>query len=124
MRTYNKQITTAQALNVSVNGPAVPLKTIFMYSIAANVTGTPTGTIKLQASNDPETNDTMPLGTPQPTPTNWTDISGSSFSLSASGNTMWNVHDVAYNYVRVVYTDSSGGTSTATMNVIVNAKGV
>ena len=37
---------------------------------------------------------------------------------------MWNVRDVAYNYVRVVYIDASGGTSSATMNVIFNGKGV
>lgn len=122
MKTNNKQISTAQPMNVSSNSPAVPLKNVYLYSMAAIVTGTPTGTIKLQASNDPETNSTMPGGIPQPLPINWVDIANSSFSLSAAGETMWNVTDVAYNYVRVVYTDSSSGASTATMNIIVNTK--
>lgn len=124
MRTFNKQIATAVAMNANYTSSAVPLKNIYMYNISANVTGTPTGTIKLQASNDPETNDTMPLGVPQPLPTNWADIANSTFTLTASGDTMWNVSQVAYNYVRVVYTDTSGGTSTATMNIVINAKGV
>lgn len=124
MRTNNKQINNATVMNTSFNSPAVPLKNIILYSIAANVTGTPTGTIKLQASNDPETNDTMPDGTPQPTPTNWADITGSSFTLSAAGETMWNVSDVGYNYVRVAYTDGSGGASTATVNIVANLKGI
>lgn len=124
MRSFNKQIITAQALNATANGPAVQLKNIFMYSVMCVITGTPTGTIKLQASNDPETNDTMPLNNPQPPPTNWADIANTSVAVSAAGNTMYNVSDVAYTYFRVVYTDGSSGASTAVMSVIVNAKGV
>lgn len=119
MRTFTKQIATNVLLNVNVNGPYVPLKNIFMYSMAAIFTGTPTGTVKLQASNDPETNDSVPL----PAPTNWVDIADSSFPITAAGETMWNVSEVGYNYVRVVYTDSSGGASTATMTTIFNGKG-
>lgn len=124
MRTFNKQIATAVPLNANYSSPAVPLKNIVMYCMAAIVTGTPTGTISLQASNDPETNDTIPSGVPQPVPTNWATVTDSSFTLSAAGETMWNVGEVAYNYVRVQYTDTSGGTSTATMNIVVNSKGL
>jgi len=128
MRTFNQQVSTNQPMNVSSNSPYVPLKSIILYTVAAVVTGTPTGTIKLQASNDPETNDTQYNVTanrpPSVGPVNWVDITNSSFTLSSSGETMWNVRDIGYNYVRVVYTDSSGGTSTATMNIIFNGKGV
>ena len=96
----------------------------YTYAMAAIVSGTPTGAIKLQASNDPETNDTMPGGIPQPAPVNWVDVANSSFTLTSAGETMWNVNAVGYNYVRVVYTDGSGGTSTATVNIIFNGKGV
>jgi hypothetical protein len=128
MRTFNKQISTAVPMNANSNSPYVQLKNIFMYSLAALVTGIPTGTIKLQASNDPETNDTQTNITsgvaPAVGPTNWVDIADSAFALSAAGETMWNVRDVAYNYVRVVYIDSSGGASTATMAIVFNGKGV
>lgn len=119
MRTYNEQIQTAVVLSTNRTSTFVPLKNIFMYSIVCVIAGTPTGTLKLQASNDPETNDTVPLTTPP----NWTDIANSSVAVSAAGNTMWNVTDVAYNYVRVVYTDGSSGASTATLKTIVNCKG-
>jgi len=97
-----------------------------MYTIAAIITGTPSGTLKIQASNDPETNDTQTNSTGLPPavgPVNWVDIADSSFAVATSGETMWNVRYIGYNYVRVVYTDASGGTSTATMNIIYNGKG-
>lgn len=127
MRTFNKQIVAAQALNASFNSAYTPLKGIYTYAMAFIVTGTPTGSVKLQASNDPETNDTQTNATGLPPavgPTNWADITDSNFTLTASGETMWNVNAVGYNYVRVVYTDTSGGTSTATAKIIVNGKGV
>lgn len=119
MRTFNNQI-AGILLNANYNSPAVPLKNIFMFNIAAIVSNIPTGTIKLQVSNDPETNDTIPLIAPP----NWVDLLGSSFSLSSSGKTMWNVHEVAYNYVRVTYIDTSSGLSNATMSITFNGKGV
>ncbi len=122
MRVFNKTIATAVPLNTNYNSPASPLKSIYMYDMAANITGTPNGTLKLQASNDPETNDTMPGGVPQPQPTNWADIQNSTF-VAVTGTNMWNVRAVGYNYVRVVYTDLSSGSSTATMTIIINGKG-
>lgn len=91
-----------------------------MFSIAFVVTGTPTGTVKLQASNDPETNTTVPLDTP----INWVDITGSDATVTAAGEVLWDAHDIAYNYVRVIYTDTSGATSLATANIIFNGKGI
>jgi len=128
MRTFNKQISTNVPLNANYNSPYVQLKNIYTYSMAAIITGTPTGSLKLQASNDPETNDTQTNSTtnlpPTQVPVNWVDIANSSFAVSSAGETMWNVNAVGYNYVRVVYTDASGGTSTATMTIIANCKGV
>lgn len=124
MRVFNKQIQTATPLNVSSNGPAVPLKSIFMYCIAAIFTASAVGSVKLQASNDPETNDTQPDGTPFPAPTHWVDIDDSTFAIVGAGETMWNVRDIGYNYVRVVWTDTSSGANTGNMTVIFNGKGV
>lgn len=122
MRSTNKVLVAAQALNVSSNSVAQQLKNIYTYSMAAIFTGTPTGTVKLQASNDPETN-ALPDGTFQQPPSNWIDIANSTFTITASGETLWNVDAVGYNYVRVVFTDTSGGSSTATMKLVFNGKG-
>lgn len=127
MRVFNQQIATNHALNASFNSDYVPLKSIFMYSIAALYTNSVAGTIKLQASNDPETNDTQyniaGNRPPSVAPINWVDITNSTFVLAGSGETMWNVRDVGYNYVRVVFTDTSGGTNTGTMTLVANCKG-
>lgn len=121
MRTFNDQIVTNSIMNATITSPAVPLKNIFMYSIAAIVSGTPNGSFSLQASNDPETNDTVrPI---QPAPINWVTVAGSTFALTTAGETLINVTDVAYNYVRAIYIDSSGGTATSTLAVIFNGKG-
>lgn len=134
MRTFNKTVATAVPLNANYNSPYVQLKSIYTYAMAFIVTGTPTGSVKLQASNDPETNDTQvsvsydpgqsPTNPPSVAPVNWVDIANSTFALSSSGETMWNVNFVGYNYVRVVYLDASGGTSAATVNIVFNGKGV
>ena len=127
MRTFNQQIAKNIPLNANYNSPYTPLKSIYVYAMAANITGTPNGTLKLQASNDPETNMTQTnIGNglpPTNPPVNWVDIEDSTFTVTTAGETMWNVRAVGYNYVRVVYTDLSGGLSTATMNIIINAKG-
>lgn len=128
MRVFNKQISTNVALNANSNSPYVPLKNIYMYSIMFIITGTPTGTVKLQASSDPETNDTQVNTTtntqPSVLPTHWVDIDDSQFTVTTAGTSMWNVREVGYNFVRVVYTDASGGASTATATIIANCKGV
>lgn len=133
MRTFNKTVATAVPLNANYNSPYTQLRNIYTYTMAAIITGTPTGTIQIQASNDPETNDTQtnqatvlgnpPTNPPSVAPTNWVTITGSPFVVSSSGEEMWNVNAVGYNYVRVQYIDGSGGTSTATMTIIFNGKG-
>jgi hypothetical protein len=130
MRTFNKQIATAVPLNANYVSTYVPLKNIYTYSVAAIIIGTPTGTIQLQASNDPETNDTQtnttttPNIAPSMAPVNWVVIANSQFIVTSSGEQMWNVNYAGYNYVRVQYIDGSSGTSSATMTIIFNGKGV
>ena len=122
MRVFNKQIATDVPLNADYTSAYVPLKSIVLYTISANITGTPSGSIYLEASADPETNDSVPLSTAPPT--NWAVIADSAFTVSAAGVSMWNVQAVGYNYVRVVYVDGSGGTSAATMDIVFNGKGI
>lgn len=127
MRTFNQQIATAAPLNANYQSQYVPLRNIIMYCIVANITGVPTGTLTLEASNDPETNDTQVNASgraPAVGPTNWVTIKDSDFTVTTAGKTMWNVEVAAYNYVRVAYVDASGGASTATMSIVFNGKGL
>lgn len=120
MRTYNEQFVTNQVMNVSSNSQPMELIQIFGYAIQARFVGSSiTGTLKLQVSCDPNNNP----GASGPNPTHWTDLAGSPQAISAAGDFMWNVSDPAYNWVRLVYTDGSGGTSNGHLTAVLNAKG-
>ena len=73
-------------------------------------TGTPNGAFKLQGSVD-EANKINPAST---TVTNWTDIASSSQSITASGDHLYELQNIGYTFVRVVWTDTSSGTSEIT----------
>jgi hypothetical protein len=79
------------------------------YAIQAVFTGTTTGTIKLQASNDP--------ATPNAVPTSWTDIAGSTVDLASGSPILWNVVDPQYTFVRAVHADTGGGDLTITLRI-------
>lgn len=125
MQVYNKPIfpTLPLIMNTTLNSTPMPLWDTWGYSIQLVWTGTPTGTFKLQGSSDP-----ILKGNPTSqnyNPVNWTDIANSPYAVTAAGNYMWNVFDVAYNYVRVVYTDGSSGAATSVITVATfNSKGV
>ena len=118
MQVFNQPVALAVPLNANSVSTAIPLKNLYLYNVTAVITGTPTGVIELQASSDPETNPSQTV----PPPANWITITNSNFTLSSAGKTMWNDTDVAYNWVRVKYTDASGGMSTAVMDIIFNGK--
>lgn len=107
-------------MNTTINSLPSALTQTFGYAMQAVYTGVPTGIIKLQASCDPFKY--LVDGGLQ-TPTNWDDITNSQFTLSDQGVTIWNVTGVFYQFVRVVYEDTSGGTSTAVLNVTISTKG-
>ena len=125
MRTYNYPIPlSTTTMNTTITSPACQLYNIYGYAIQIVWTGTPTGTLKLQVSSDP-----VPQGPPNVIPpfepTHWSDLTDSPFAITAAGDYMWNVYDVMYNWVRLVYTDASGGTSTASItSLVINCKGV
>lgn len=124
MNTYTKTniITAGTVLNATRTSPAMQVINMWGFAIQVVFTGTPTGTFKLQASADP-----LLVNNPiaYPPPTNWTDIADSSHAVVAAGDYMWDVFDVTFNFVRLVYTDTSGGASTAVLTVSTfNGKGV
>lgn len=124
MRVYDVPLVLNQTtMNANLVSTPIQLYQMFGYAIQLVWTGTPTGTFKLQASADP-----VPQGPPASAstmPTHWSDIANSNQAVSAAGTYMWNIPDAMYNYVRLVYTDTSGGLSTAVITVkIFNGKGM
>lgn len=116
---FNPLLTVPMNQNLTSN--AVPVVNMEGYSIQAVYTASPNGILALQASSDPFKYATA---SPQPpVPMNWTTITNSPQTVTAAGVFIWNVEFVYYNYVRLIYTDLSGGTSTATLTAVINAKG-
>lgn len=102
------------SMNASFNGAATHMESMEGYSIAASWTETSAvlaGTLKLQACNNAFTNNVNNNEDPAAL---WIDIPGSSVAVSGSGSQFWNVSDVYYKSVRVVWTRTSGqGTYTS-----------
>lgn len=115
MRVNNNPFISNQILNADFNSVPQQLNQMFGYSIQGVITGTPTGTISLQMSDDPNSGNINPV--------NWTTITGTSQSVAAAGTFAYNVSDVEYTWVRLVYVDGSSGSSTAVLNATVNTKG-
>jgi len=107
MRIYNETLVSSAAMTGNVTSGAALLDHMGLAAVHAVWTGTPTGTLKAQASLDGA---------------NWIDIPSVTQSLAGSaGGVLWQLTDIGYNNLRVVYTFSSG---TGSLTVFVNAKGV
>ena len=113
-------------MNANRTSQAIQLQNNITYAIQIVFTGTPNGSFKLQAGADPVFNAVSSGNyTGINLPTHWTDVADSTFVVSAAGDVMWNVAEIGYNWVRVVFTDASGGLSTAVISsAVVNGKGV
>lgn len=114
---------TASAMTgtTTVNSAAIPVDQLWGFAIQAVWTGTPNGTIKLQASCDAPTSTTQ-TSSGTSAVVNWTDIADSSVTIAGSaGNYMWNISSAAYRFVRVTYTNTS---STGVLSATMSAKGV
>lgn len=125
MRPNTTQI--MNALPVNTNQSAVVYATdIVRFSVQAVVTGSPTGTLQLQFSNE------KPFGKSPSTfvPTKWTNLGSSvavaaagTFAVPAAASAPWfNAVESAYAYLQLVYTDTSGGTATGTVSANMEVK--
>lgn len=98
------------------------IKLLQVDKVAVQVvwTGNPTGAFILEASCDEGAGDTNALADITHPIVNWSEISNSSVSCSgAAGNTMYNISDAGYKWLRVSYTNVSG---TGAFGVRVNTK--
>jgi len=128
------QIQTPITLNNSFSLGWVPI--FFLgYFIQIEWTGTPNGQFYLEASGDKYKDgilDVSQISADAPfftkklveAPTHASIISGSQYSVVSAGLNAWNVSSARYNWVRLSYTDNSGGASTAQLNFVnVSQKG-
>lgn len=108
---------TLAAIDTNQTSSPILLTQIFKVSVQATFTATATGTFKIQVSND-EPDPSLPVA--DQTFTNWSDL-GSAVNITGAGVNLIAQQDVCYRAMRVVYTDTSGGTSTGKMTVRIMA---
>lgn len=106
MRVFNDTITIGADLASSQTSDAYSIEHIANFAVQFVLTGSPSGTLKVQASLDAQ---------------NWSDVPSATASVAASGVFFINVIDAGYNYTRVVY-ERTTGTGSIT-SAIINGKG-
>lgn len=91
---YDDKYMVAQSMAANVTGRAVATLASEGLSFQAVWTGTPTGTLKLQVSNDNTT---------------YTDLPGTSQATGgAAGNFLWNLAGIYFQFIRLVYVRTGG----------------
>jgi hypothetical protein len=118
MRLLNEVLLNAGDASVNFQTPHGLVAYVFGYNIQLIIAGTPVGVVSLQGSSDPVPEANFKV--PSFTVANWTDIAGSSQNVTGAGTLDYNMADSYYNWVRVIYTSTSG---TGTITVRLNTKG-
>jgi hypothetical protein len=98
-------------LSASAELEPVWLGHIVHYSVQLVFSGTPAGTFKLQASNDVGSVNSASSVNQDSGIVNWTDLSGQSAVISASGNYLFVAENSGYCWVRLVWVASGAGTT-------------
>jgi len=114
MRFANEALISAAESSANQTSAAFDASYVIAASVQGVTTGaTAAGTLKVQASND------LPL--PGRAPTNWFDVTGLTVAVAAPGVVAIPKFDVAYQWLRLVFTQSGGandGLITATIKTI------
>ncbi len=102
-------VSTVPNLAASFNLKPIWLGHVAIAAIQVMFSGAaPTGSFKLQASCDAGNHRASGEANQYATVTNWTDVANSATAVSASGSVLWNIADPGYQWVRVVWTFTSG----------------
>ena len=101
---------------VSQTSVAFDTQNIFRISaLAVFGDATAAGSIKLQASND--FLNASPTSQGSFVPTNWVDIPSATATVTAGAKTLIPATEIAYRYVRIVFTQTTPGSTTVVVNV-------
>lgn len=109
-----------QAANVSANVGVVYADCMVRASWQIVTSDAVNGAFKVQASND------MPVGVAINAfvPTNWNDITSATVTLSGTGLVgLIPSQELSYAYLRIVFTDASGGTSAGSYSINMSSIG-
>jgi hypothetical protein len=82
--------------------------------------GTVNGSMQLQCSNDKA----IGARPDRFQPTNWVNVGSSVAIATASSNYLIPYTELSYEYIRVLYTDASGGAATSSIQINVALKGL
>lgn len=117
MRIKNLDLLNGTTPTLSANFASDPiyLGHVGMYSIQATFSGTPDGSFKLQCSNDFADKESINVESYAPYIINWSDVGSSTQLITAAGDIMYNVENVGYAWVRLVweFSASTGTLETA-----------
>lgn len=103
MRVSQQQLFSA--VNAGINETSGPcdVSQLSSFSLQSISTGTATGTIQVQVSNDPPAN-----GDPGITPSNWTNLAGATIAVTAASTLLLPRTASCYNWLRLTFTTSAG----------------
>lgn len=120
MRQNNSVNINAASAAANANGSVIDANQVFALSAQAVVTGTSTGTLNIQASNDiaPAVDSNG-----NPAPTNWSNIATvGTVSISGAGVYLIPKFDVCYRWIRAQFV--AGNNAAGTISVNINKLGV
>jgi hypothetical protein len=102
------------SLDASVNQSPSFIQAHNLFNVSAQcvVTGSSTGTLKLQFSND-ITDPTLQLTAP----TNWSDIPNAAVTVSGAGVFGIAKADLCYQFIRLVFIKNNGSAGTISANI-------
>lgn len=123
MRIERWDLSASGDLSASFNSYPMRVDMFTLAAIQATISGSGSlnGTLKLQASNDAGVDlANNPVPSQVTGLSNWSDIAGTTQTVTVDGSSMWNVADIGFRWLRVVYTKTAG---TGTILIVGNAKG-
>lgn len=105
------------SLATSANLKPIWLGHVINASVQLVFTGTPAGNFKLQVSNDLGSIHSASEAQQYVGVSNWTDVADSTQTISAAGNISYELQNVAFEWVRVVWTATGAGSGTPTLTI-------